>query len=69
MATTISSTKHTAAPNDPVAVAAYLDWIAAGKPTGRDDEFWLKAEERLQVGQPKAVKSGARKAPNGDRMK
>lgn len=58
-----SALKNTAAPTDAVAIAAYLDWLAAGKPPGRDDEFWLKAEGRLAHSQPKPAKSGARKAP------
>ena len=30
-----------------IAVAAYHRWLAAGKPSGRDQEFWLKAESDL----------------------
>ena len=56
---TRSNAKYTAAPTDEVAVAAYLDWVAAGKPSGRDDEFWLKAEDRLRNG--KSNKSAAPK--------
>jgi hypothetical protein len=31
-----------------VSVAAYHRWLAAGKPSGRDQEFWLKAEMDLR---------------------
>ena len=31
-----------------VSVAAYHRWLAAGKPSGRDQEFWLKAEMGLR---------------------
>jgi hypothetical protein len=58
----ISNAKYSASPTDAVAIAAYLDWIAAGKPTGRADEFWLKAEERLCNGDSDAREGGARKA-------
>jgi hypothetical protein len=27
---------------------AYLLWLAAGRPEGRDDEFWWQAEEELR---------------------
>jgi hypothetical protein len=36
------------ADNETIARAAYLEWISAGKPTGRDLEFWLKAEEKIR---------------------
>jgi hypothetical protein len=42
----------TASPQDispeNVSVAAYHRWLAAGKPSGRDHEFWLKAEMDLR---------------------
>ena len=31
-----------------IATAAYYHWINAGKPAGRDQEFWLKAETELK---------------------
>jgi hypothetical protein len=34
--------------NDDIARAAYLDWLKAGKPSGRDNHFWLEAEARLR---------------------
>lgn len=58
----ISDVKYTAAPTDAVALAAYLDWVAAGKPSGRDDEFWLKAEARLRNGDSIAPEGRVRKA-------
>lgn len=43
---------NTASPQDispeNVSVAAYHRWLAAGKPSGRDQEFWLKAEMDLR---------------------
>jgi hypothetical protein len=43
---------NTASPQDisaeNIAVAAYHRWLAAGKPSGRDHEFWLKAESDLR---------------------
>lgn len=36
------------ADNEAIARAAYLEWLGAGKPTGRDLEFWLKAEEKVR---------------------
>jgi len=61
---TVNNAKQTAAPTDAVAVAAYLDWISAGKPAGRDNEFWIRAEERLRNGHPidRKASSPARKA-------
>lgn len=35
------------ASND-IATAAYYQWVNAGCPTGRDQEFWLKAERELK---------------------
>jgi Protein of unknown function (DUF2934) len=35
-------------PHDVVAVAAYYHWLKAGQPSGRDHEFWLKAEAQLR---------------------
>jgi hypothetical protein len=58
----MSNAKHAASPTDAVALAAYLDWVAAGKPSGRADEFWLKAEARLGNGDSDAREGGARKA-------
>jgi hypothetical protein len=34
--------------HDEIAVAAYGLWEAAGKPSGRDEEFWLVAKDKLQ---------------------
>lgn len=61
-----SNQKQGAVQTDEVAVAAYLDWVAAGKPPGRDDEFWLKAEDRLRNSKPKSARSRARKTPVAD---
>lgn len=61
---TASNTKPATTPNDEIAVAAYLDWLAAGKPTGQDAEFWFRAEERIRINRAPARKSGARKAPS-----
>lgn len=41
--------KYTASPTDPVAVAAFKAWLEAGRPTGRDQEFWRRAEARIQA--------------------
>lgn len=30
-----------------IATEAYYQWLQAGKPAGRDQEFWLRAEARL----------------------
>jgi hypothetical protein len=38
--------KYTASPKDPVAIAAFQEWLAAGRPQGRDNEFWKRAEDR-----------------------
>jgi hypothetical protein len=35
-------------PHDAVAVAAYFHWLEAGRPSGRDQEIWLKAEAQLR---------------------
>ena len=48
MATTNSNTTTQIADTETIARAAYLEWIRAGKPTGRDLEFWLKAEEKVR---------------------
>jgi hypothetical protein len=33
--------------NDMIRTAAYFLWEEAGRPIGRDLEFWTKAEEKL----------------------
>src|SRR5512137_745053 len=35
-------------PHEVVAEAAYYHWLKAGQPSGRDQEFWLKAEAQLR---------------------
>lgn len=55
-----------------IATEAYCQWIAAGQPAGRDQEFWLKAEAALKnngkgttrkstAGGPKSAAKAARK--------
>jgi hypothetical protein len=34
--------------NHDIATAAYYQWVNAGCPAGRDQEFWLKAETELK---------------------
>jgi hypothetical protein len=41
--------------------SAYLLWEQAGRPAGRDWEFWLTAKERLKHLAP--VTTGARRGP------
>jgi len=31
-----------------IAIAAYLMWESAGKPSGRERDFWLRAEAKLK---------------------
>ncbi len=38
-----------AATSDEVAVRAYELYVAAGRPPGRDLEFWLEAERQLRA--------------------
>jgi len=45
---TTGATKSPPTTNDAIALAAYLDWVNAGKPFGRDQEFWLRAETRVR---------------------
>jgi len=33
--------------DDPIRVRAYELWLKAGKPEGRDEEFWHLAEQEL----------------------
>ena len=47
---TIKDSQSRVTQNDAIALAAYLDWISEGKPFGRDQEFWAKAEARLKNG-------------------
>jgi hypothetical protein len=35
---------------DAIATEAFHQWLQAGKHSGRDQEFWLKAEARLRNG-------------------
>jgi hypothetical protein len=44
-----TSTQHKTANPEQIARAAYQLWEQAGKPTGRDMEFWLKAERQISV--------------------
>jgi hypothetical protein len=43
-----SAQQNAAASHDAIAQAAYYQWLKAGKPNGRDQEFWLTAEKSLQ---------------------
>ena len=48
--------------NSTIATVAYKLWEDAGKPKGRDTEFWLAAEN--QIKQPKAasIKTAAKRS-------
>ena len=37
--------------NDKIAQTAYYKWELAGKPQGRQEEFWLEAEREVQADQ------------------
>ncbi len=41
---------HATTSADAIASEAFYQWLQAGKPYGRDQEFWLKAETRLRNG-------------------
>jgi hypothetical protein len=45
---TTNPTKSPPTTDDAIALAAYLDWVNAGKPFGRDQEFWLRAEAKVR---------------------
>jgi hypothetical protein len=36
---------------DEIRKRAYQLWVLAGKPKGREDEFWLEAERELEARQ------------------
>lgn len=44
------STPTNSSSADAIATEAFHQWLQAGKPDGRDQEFWLKAEARLRNG-------------------
>jgi len=48
--------------NDAIALAAYLDWVSAGQPQGRDQEFWISAEARLKNGTIRSTAKAPRKS-------
>lgn len=58
---TTHNTSATTNPSDTIATEAYYQWLKAGKPPGRDQEFWLKAEAEMKKGNGKA-KNGAKSA-------
>ena len=43
-----TSQTQQSAPRSAIAEAAYYQWLQAGKPSGRDQEFWFTAEKRVQ---------------------
>ncbi|MDD9738641.1 MULTISPECIES: DUF2934 domain-containing protein [Marinovum] len=47
-----------------IAEAAFYLWLEEGQPQGRDQEFWLRAEQTLNaaIAAPKARRATARKA-------
>lgn len=45
-----TNTTHAPTSTDVIAAEAFYQWLQAGKPDGRDQEFWLKAEARLRNG-------------------
>lgn len=49
-------TTPSTASSDAIATAAYYHWINAGRPAGRDQEFWLQAEAEIRTnGKPVAA--------------
>jgi len=36
-------------PRDEIAQLAYLNWQRDGRPLGRDQEYWLEAEQQLKA--------------------
>jgi hypothetical protein len=61
---TPSATERTKPPEE-IAAAAYGLWEQAGRPEGRDREFWFQAEQQLatkSASDPRAKKSGTRLA-------
>jgi hypothetical protein len=61
MQTTTPTLELRPLPHDAVAVAAYFQWIKADQPAGRDEEFWLRAEEQLRKTMaPQSAAKGAR---------
>lgn len=72
MQTPISTpnTPANASSADAIATAAYYQWLQAGRPAGRDQDFWLKAEAQMRTGasgvkatqgKPAATKATARR--------
>ena len=39
---------HKRIKQEEIAKKAYFKWLEAGKPEGRDEHFWLEAEEELR---------------------
>jgi hypothetical protein len=60
-----NSLKQTASPTDPIAVAAFKDWLQAGRPAGRDEEFWRRAEARIHAASHVAANAAAPKNERG----
>jgi hypothetical protein len=60
-----NSVKYTASPTDPIAVAAFKDWLEAGRPAGRDQEFWRRAEARIHAASHPATNAAAPKNERG----
>ena len=48
---------HHEADESAISVAAAQLWEQAGKPPGRDLEFWLRAEEQLHNGRPEKARA------------
>ena len=63
----MNTTKTSAKNQDAIARAAYLEWINAGKPSGRDQEFWFKGEAIVENGGPSQKHSGTRNPGTGAR--
>lgn len=57
-----ANTPHATTATDAIATEAFYQWLQAGKPAGRDQEFWLKAEARLRNGGSTAKATGKKNA-------
>jgi hypothetical protein len=42
-----TTTQHAVLNHDEIARCAYLLWECEGKPTGRDQEYWFRAQDQL----------------------
>jgi hypothetical protein len=58
-----TTTQHKMAGRDDIALLAYQKWEAQGRPSGKEMEFWLEAEQQLVLSDKTKAKAAEHRLP------